>query len=50
MLIRVEQQPGGEVEQQAALKKVLEALSGQYTQRRSIGQQRRPHGRSNLGQ
>src|SRR5262249_52143176 len=35
VLIRVEQQPGGEVEQQAALKKVTEALEGQYTQRRT---------------
>jgi preprotein translocase subunit SecF len=34
VLIRVEQQPGGEGEQQAALKKVQEAISGQYTQRR----------------
>jgi preprotein translocase subunit SecF/SecD/SecF fusion protein len=34
VLIRVEQQPGGEAEQQAALKKVLGALGDQYTQRR----------------
>jgi preprotein translocase subunit SecF/SecD/SecF fusion protein len=34
VLIRVEQQPGGEVEQQTALKKVTEALADQYTQRR----------------
>jgi preprotein translocase subunit SecF/SecD/SecF fusion protein len=34
VLIRVEQQPGGEGEQQAALKKVQEALGTQYTQRR----------------
>ena len=34
VLIRVEQQPGGEAEQQVSLKKVLDALQGQYTQRR----------------
>jgi preprotein translocase subunit SecF len=34
VLIRVEQQPGGEGEQQVALKKVLAALGDQYTQRR----------------
>ena len=34
VLIRVEQQAGGEAEQQVALKKVLDAISGQYTQRR----------------
>jgi preprotein translocase subunit SecF len=34
VLIRVEQQPGGEGEQQAALKKVQEALGTRYTQRR----------------
>src|SRR5262245_29045941 len=34
VLIRVEQQPGGDAEQQAALKKVTDALAGQYTQRR----------------
>jgi preprotein translocase subunit SecF/SecD/SecF fusion protein len=34
VLIRVEQQPGGEGEQQVALKKVTDALAGQYTQRR----------------
>src|SRR5262245_25795741 len=35
VLIRVEQQPGGEAEQQVALKKVTEALAGQYVQRRT---------------
>ena len=35
VLIRVEQQPGGEGEQQEALKKVLAALGDQYTQRRT---------------
>ena len=35
VLIRVEQQPGGDAEQQAALKKVTEALGDQYTQRRT---------------
>ncbi len=35
VLIRVEQQPGGEGAQQVALKKVMEALEGQYTQRRT---------------
>jgi preprotein translocase subunit SecF len=34
VLIRVEQQPGGDAEQQVALKKVTDALAGQYTQRR----------------
>jgi preprotein translocase subunit SecF/SecD/SecF fusion protein len=34
VLIRIEQQPGGDAEQQAALKKVQDALTGQYTQRR----------------
>jgi preprotein translocase subunit SecF len=34
VLIRVEQQPGGESEQQAALKKVQEALGTRYAQRR----------------
>src|SRR5262245_33011891 len=34
VLIRIEQQPGGDAEQQAALKKVTDALAGQYTQRR----------------
>ena len=34
VLIRVEQQPGGEAEQQVALKKVTDALGGQYAQRR----------------
>src|SRR6185312_1844523 len=34
VLIRVEQQPGGEVEQQAAMKKVIDALGPEYTQRR----------------
>src|SRR5215468_7276364 len=34
VLIRVEQQPGGEAEQQAALKKVTDALTGQYVPRR----------------
>jgi preprotein translocase subunit SecF len=34
VLIRVEQQPGGEGEQQEALKKVLGALGSDYTQRR----------------
>jgi preprotein translocase subunit SecF len=35
LLIRVEQQPGGEAEQQVALKKVTDALAGQYTSRRT---------------
>jgi preprotein translocase subunit SecF len=35
VLIRVEQQPGGEAEQQTALKKVTDALAGQYVQRRT---------------
>jgi preprotein translocase subunit SecF len=35
VLIRVEQQPGGEAEQQAALKKVQDALAGQYAPRRT---------------
>ncbi len=34
VLIRVEQQPGGEAEQQAALKKVQDALGSRYSQRR----------------
>ena len=34
VLIRVEEQPGGEAAQQAALKKVTDALADQYTQRR----------------
>jgi preprotein translocase subunit SecF len=34
VLIRVEQQPGGDAEQQVALKKVTDALAGQYTLRR----------------
>jgi preprotein translocase subunit SecF/SecD/SecF fusion protein len=34
VLIRVEQQPGGDDAQQAAVKKVTEALAGQYTPRR----------------
>src|SRR6185436_6309020 len=34
VLIRIEQQPGGEAEQQVALKKVTDALAGQFTQRR----------------
>jgi preprotein translocase subunit SecF len=34
VLIRVEQQPGGEAEQQTAMKKVMDALAGQFTQRR----------------
>jgi len=34
VLIRVEQQPGGEAEQQAAMKKVVEALGDDFTQRR----------------
>lgn len=35
VLIRIEQQPGGEAEQQAGLKKVQDALAGQYTPRRT---------------
>jgi preprotein translocase subunit SecF len=35
VLIRIEQQPGGEAEQQVALKKVQAALTGQYTERRT---------------
>ena len=35
VLIRIEQQPGGEDAQQAALKKVQEALQGQYSPRRT---------------
>jgi preprotein translocase subunit SecF len=35
VLIRVEQQPGGEAEQQVALKKVQDALAGQYAPRRT---------------
>ena len=34
VLIRVEEQPGGEAAQQAALAKVMTALADQYTQRR----------------
>ena len=34
VLIRVEQQPGGEAEQQVAMKKVVETLGDSYTQRR----------------
>jgi preprotein translocase subunit SecF/SecD/SecF fusion protein len=34
VLIRIEQQPGGEVEQQVALKKAVDALEGKYLQRR----------------
>ena len=34
VLIRVEEQPGGEIAQQAALQKVVAALGEQYTQRR----------------
>jgi preprotein translocase subunit SecF len=34
VLIRVEQQKGGEGEQQAAMKKVVDALGAEYTQRR----------------
>ncbi len=34
VLIRIEQQPGGEPQQQAALKKLTEALGSGYTQRR----------------
>lgn len=34
VLIRVEQQPGGEGEQQAAMNKVVNALGGNFTQRR----------------
>jgi preprotein translocase subunit SecF/SecD/SecF fusion protein len=34
VLVRIEQQPGGEAAQQAALSKVLEALGKDYTQRR----------------
>jgi preprotein translocase subunit SecF len=34
VLIRIEQQPGGEAEQQIALKKVVEALGSGYQQRR----------------
>ena len=34
MLIRIEQQPGGDAAQQTALTKVTDALAGQYTQRR----------------
>jgi preprotein translocase subunit SecF len=39
VLIRIEQQAGGDAEQQAALKKVLDALGDQYDQRRfeSVG-------------
>jgi preprotein translocase SecF subunit len=34
VLIRVEQQPGGEADQQVAMKKVIDALGPEYTQRR----------------
>ncbi len=34
VLIRIEEQPGGEVAQQAALKKIIEAVGSGYTQRR----------------
>jgi preprotein translocase subunit SecF/SecD/SecF fusion protein len=34
VLVRVEQQPGGEAAQQAALKKVVEAVGGDFIQRR----------------
>jgi SecD/SecF fusion protein len=34
VLIRVEQQPGGDTAQQVALKKVAQALAGQFTERR----------------
>jgi preprotein translocase SecF subunit len=34
VLIRVEQQPGGEADQQVAMKKVVDALGPDYTQRR----------------
>jgi preprotein translocase subunit SecF len=34
VLIRVEQQPGGEADQQAAMKKVVDTLGDAYTQRR----------------
>ena len=34
VLIRVEEQPGGDAAQQVALKKVTDALAGQFTQRR----------------
>jgi preprotein translocase subunit SecF len=34
VLIRVEQQPGGEAEQQVAMKKVVDTLGAEYTQRR----------------
>lgn len=34
VLIRIEQQPGGEAEQQAGLKKVVDALGSGFTQRR----------------
>jgi preprotein translocase subunit SecF len=34
VLIRIEQQPGGDAEQQAALKKVVDALGADYKQRR----------------
>jgi preprotein translocase subunit SecF len=35
VLIRIEEQPGGEAAQQTALKKVTDALAGQFTQRRT---------------
>jgi preprotein translocase SecF subunit len=34
VLIRVEEQPGGDAEQQVAMKKVIDALGADYTQRR----------------
>ena len=34
VLIRIEEQPGGEVAQQAALKKIIDAVGSGYTQRR----------------
>ncbi|MFN0220035.1 MAG: protein translocase subunit SecF [Hyphomicrobium sp.] len=34
VLIRIEEQPGGEVAQQAALKKVIDSVGADYTQRR----------------
>jgi preprotein translocase subunit SecF len=34
VLIRVEEQPGGEADQQVAMKKVVDALGSEYTQRR----------------
>jgi preprotein translocase subunit SecF/SecD/SecF fusion protein len=35
VLIRIEQQPGGDATQQAALQKVVDALGSEYTQRRT---------------